>query len=172
MAFVDNMLGRFSQAGQNIGKKAKDLSEYARLSSVISEAEKEINALYSRIGNEIYIAYKDNPLPEVTDQITRITELMISIEQAKASQKMLTESETCPECGAAVKPGMKFCGTCGCRIHTNDNETAGAGTAEIRLCSQCGTPIREGMLFCTSCGTPVTSPDSSVDSDSDASLME
>lgn len=166
MAFVDNMLGRFSQAGQNIGKKAKDLSEYARLSSVISEAEKEINALYSRIGNEIYITYKDNPIPEVADQITRITELMNSIEQAKTSQRILTESETCPECGSPVKPGMMFCGSCGCRIHAKVNEAAGqSDTAEIRLCSRCGTPIREGMLFCTSCGARVTSPDSSADSD-------
>lgn len=130
MAFVDNMLGRFSHAGQSIGKRAKDLSEYARLSSVISEAEKEINALYFRIGNEIYIAYKNNPLPEVTDQIARITELMNSIEQAKESQKILTESVTCPECGAFVKPDMIFCGSCGCRIHAKDNGTAGQGSTE------------------------------------------
>ena len=57
MALMDDMLGRFSQAGQNIGRKAKDLSEYARLSRVISEAEKEINALYSRMGFAVYLAF-------------------------------------------------------------------------------------------------------------------
>ena len=47
----------------------------------------------------------------------------------------------CPNCAAEVRPGQKFCFTCGTRLaHT---------------CVQCSAPLVEGARFCGECGTPV-----------------
>jgi len=46
----------------------------------------------------------------------------------------------CPKCGAAIKPGAKFCGQCG------------APLGQRRFCTQCGTPLDANVKFCPQCG--------------------
>jgi Double zinc ribbon len=50
---------------------------------------------------------------------------------------------TCQKCGSPVKPGMKFCESCGAKIE--------AGPA----CPHCGAPLVPNVKFCESCGKPV-----------------
>ena len=107
MAFMDDVLGKVSQAGQSVSKKARDLSEYAKYSSTISDSETEIRNLYSEIGYKVYLAYCNNPLPEVAPQIQRITALNKMIEDARAAQKALNDSEKCPRCGRMMSPDVK-----------------------------------------------------------------
>ena len=51
----------------------------------------------------------------------------------------------CAHCGAALKPGAKFCGACGKPVLPE--------APAARLCAKCGAPLREGARFCTRCGT-------------------
>ena len=46
----------------------------------------------------------------------------------------------CPNCGASVAPGAKFCGECGQPIKHE------------KFCSQCGAKIDGGPKFCPECG--------------------
>jgi hypothetical protein len=46
---------------------------------------------------------------------------------------------TCPQCGAAVRTGMKFCSQCGHSLATP-------------RCRQCGYPLAPGEKFCGACG--------------------
>lgn len=50
----------------------------------------------------------------------------------------------CPQCGAAVPEGMKFCGACGTSVEPPKT-----------ICANCGSEIPGGMRFCGVCGTPV-----------------
>ncbi len=45
---------------------------------------------------------------------------------------------TCTACGAANRPGRRFCGQCGASLD--------------RLCPSCGAPNEEGERFCGACG--------------------
>ena len=47
----------------------------------------------------------------------------------------------CPNCGASVALGLKFCGECGSSMSTK------------KICPSCGTENDAGMKFCGECGT-------------------
>ncbi|MBN1877443.1 MAG: zinc ribbon domain-containing protein [Anaerolineae bacterium] len=47
----------------------------------------------------------------------------------------------CAKCGAALKPGAKFCAECGTRVE------------EKRYCIDCGAEIANNAKFCPACGT-------------------
>lgn len=46
---------------------------------------------------------------------------------------------TCPQCGATLRPSMKFCNQCGQSLATP-------------RCRQCGYPLAPGEKFCGACG--------------------
>jgi len=46
----------------------------------------------------------------------------------------------CPKCGAAARPGAKFCAECGTPLKQN------------RFCTECGSPIEANVKFCPQCG--------------------
>lgn len=49
----------------------------------------------------------------------------------------------CPKCNTSLRPGVKFCTSCGQKIE------------ESTTCSQCGTPLKPGAKFCIKCGQKV-----------------
>ncbi len=53
----------------------------------------------------------------------------------------------CPNCGAALRAGARFCRACGQAISAVPQPAA--------ACAHCGAPIRDGARFCRSCGQPV-----------------
>ncbi len=52
----------------------------------------------------------------------------------------------CSRCGALMKAGTKFCGSCGASLGPAVPPAASA------LCSGCGQPLASGVRFCTRCG--------------------
>ncbi len=48
---------------------------------------------------------------------------------------------SCPSCGADLMPGAKFCASCGARLSTN--------------CPGCGAELAPGAKFCGQCGTKI-----------------
>ncbi|MDD1689056.1 MAG: zinc ribbon domain-containing protein [Methanoregula sp.] len=52
-------------------------------------------------------------------------------------------TRTCPHCNTPVRPGYKFCETCGTKI------------PELSTCSKCGTQFITPLKYCELCGAPV-----------------
>jgi len=52
---------------------------------------------------------------------------------------------TCLRCGNPLKPGIKFCGTCGAPVPQAPPETPA-------VCPQCGNAVDGGARFCGRCG--------------------
>jgi hypothetical protein len=52
----------------------------------------------------------------------------------------------CPSCSKPVKPGARFCESCGKPIGC--------------LCPRCGRPVRPQARFCEACGTALSTPKS------------
>ena len=153
MALFDSMKTKITAAGQSTVQKAKDLTEITKLHSAISGAEEQIRELYTNLGYEVYRTYYEKPLPEVADQIQKITDLHQKIEEFKAQIDAINDVKTCPQCGAKVAREMAFCGTCGCKLPVE--EPAPAEEEKAAFCSACGAPITAETVFCTNCGNKV-----------------
>lgn len=156
MAFMDQMRDKLTQASQSTVQKAKDLSEIARLNGVISNAEKQINDLYTKIGYAVYCAYYEAPLPEAADLINQVTELHQTIENSKAQINAINAADSCPACGAKISKGMAFCGNCGHKLIVAEQPAAEV-PAEPRpaFCANCGAPLSPDSMFCNSCGQKI-----------------
>lgn len=59
----------------------------------------------------------------------------------------------CKQCGKELAPDDVFCGSCGCRVESEDLGTAGDG--EKRFCVNCGRILKADAKFCPNCGRPV-----------------
>ena len=62
--------------------------------------------------------------------------------QSQAYPAPQNSAAVCPNCGASVPAGSKFCLSCGAKI------------ASAAFCTNCGKPIPAGAKFCPECGTP------------------
>lgn len=62
---------------------------------------------------------------------------------------------TCPNCGNPVRPGARFCGSCGASLESGTSTTfvQPAGST----CPHCGKPVRTDAKFCPSCGEELSS---------------
>ena len=148
MAFFDQMKNKLTATSQSAVQKAKDLTETTRLNSQVNEAEREINELYRKLGFEIYLAYREEPLPEGAELIARINELSERVETLKKQIQTINRASLCPECGARISKGMVFCSSCGCKLPEVEERIPA-------MCANCGAELEEGALFCTGCGTRV-----------------
>lgn len=152
MAFMDSMRGKISQASQTTVQRAKNLSDLAKLNGAISDAENQISELYGKIGYRIYCEYHEQPLPEVAELLSKVTELHQSIEFCRAQIKAINSANTCPKCGAKFKQGVAFCSGCGYKLPIVEQASA---PGQAAFCTNCGAPLTDGIAFCTSCGKKV-----------------
>ena len=150
MDFVNNMKDKLSQAGQTTLQKAKDLSEITKLNSTISSTERQILDLYSKIGYEVYVAYKDAPLKEVEALINQVNELNGKIDDCKNQINAINAADLCPNCGAKVMKGKQFCSACGAKLDVQHDANGSGG-----FCPECGAQLAPGSVFCPSCGAKV-----------------
>ncbi|MCC7426462.1 MAG: zinc ribbon domain-containing protein [Alphaproteobacteria bacterium] len=58
-------------------------------------------------------------------------------------------SATCDRCGAELRPGARYCVTCGAAVA---QVPAGTPRREPGTCPACGAALRPGTRFCTRCG--------------------
>ena len=59
----------------------------------------------------------------------------------------------CPQCGNALKPGLKFCTKCGAKLADDTPTPPPAPTAVDQVrCPHCEAMVKSGNRFCTKCG--------------------
>lgn len=69
-----------------------------------------------------------------------------------------TETAVCSRCSAALKPGNRFCPSCGIpttAVPTTQVAPAAPAAPAPRRCSRCGHVVPAGKKFCTTCGAPM-----------------
>jgi len=59
----------------------------------------------------------------------------------------VTSTRICPNCGASLAEGVKFCGKCGAKVEERPAK---------KFCQNCGTQTSPEMGFCGSCGAKLS----------------
>ena len=59
--------------------------------------------------------------------------------------------KTCPNCGAPLADGVKFCGSCGSPVPAQEVRQE-LDQQPLKKCPNCGSEYQEGTKFCGSCG--------------------
>lgn len=146
-AVVQGVVGQIgktvSDAGSNVARQTKNMTETARLNAAITTDERTINQLYQEIGQAYYQEFVGSEAL-YQDKLERITELKKGIEEKK-EQIQLMKSEP------AIKtvPVVNTAPVAATAPVANSEATSAAKS----FCTQCGQPLSEGAKFCTYCGS-------------------
>lgn len=166
MGFFDDLSKKVSDAGQKTIQKTKELSDIARLNSMISEEETKVNNNYYRIGKLYVSMHASDCENEFAGIITSIRDSESRIAEYKKEIQDIKGVQHCEKCGAEIAKGVAFCSVCGNPMPKMNN----VDTSKYERCSACGALVEKGMRFCTSCGTPMSG--ASVLASSKASVNE
>lgn len=153
MALFDNIGKKITATTQNVVRGTKDFTDIARLNSLISDEQKQIENLYAQIGKLYYDSAEhdaDSALGKLCLTITASNERI-----AKHNEEIreIKGSRRCPKCGADVPLSSAFCGVCGSNIEVVQPQDNLVYTK--KFCTGCGTEVPDGIAFCTSCGQKI-----------------
>lgn len=153
---LEKLEAKIKEVEETIKNAAINMDEKFSLNSQIDNAKMKIGAAYGEIGEAFYAQNKDAVPEGFEAEFAKVAENYAVIEEATAKLKALAGVRVCPECGADVEKGQRFCCNCGTQIPEEKQPEV-----VKYICEQCGTEAEEGSLFCTNCGAkinPVTVP--------------
>lgn len=113
MDFFNKAKEKISKTGTDVAKKAKDLTEIAKLNSQISSNESTIKATYTEIGKYVYENLREDAPEEMVAKMTVIDEAKAEIERLQAEILKVKGSAKCEQCGNEVDANVAFCPSCG-----------------------------------------------------------
>ena len=152
MSFLDQLGKKVSDAGKGVAQQTKNLTEIARLTSVIDTEEKMVAQSYAQIGKTYYENHKNDPEAECAAQIALVSKSLEKIAQWREQIQKIKGIVKCPQCGADVPYSSQFCGVCGTRIVRPE---AAPAAASARRCPSCGAEAAASDRFCNKCGKPL-----------------
>lgn len=152
MPFFDNITKKASEATAKAVQKAQGFSEMAKLNSMISDAEKQINNAYYQIG-KLYVSIHGADGEEAfAGMVATITEAEQKIIDYRSQIQNIKGVQRCEKCGAEVQRGAAFCSACGAAMPKMEAVI----NKDVVRCESCGAAVKADMKFCTSCGKPMT----------------
>lgn len=150
MAGIDDLEKQIPQEEQNDVDNKNNSAEINKISQMISDEEKKINALYTQIGYTYYQMHFESAEPEQTEKVLQIKKLLNCIDDYKDEIRKIKGIIVCPNCGAEMADKFTFCSACGAKIPVPQPKNTGAAK-----CPNCGWQLSEGQKFCVKCGTKV-----------------
>lgn len=155
MGFFDDFGKKVTDVGQKAMQKTQEMSEVARVNSLISQNENKISNAYYQIGKLFVSIYGDDCKPEFAGMIATVAELEQQNITYRKQIQDIKGIRHCEKCGAEVPKEDAFCSSCGAAMPKVDKQVV---TDDCVKCSSCGAMVKKGMRFCTACGQVMTQP--------------
>lgn len=152
MAFWDDLGKKASAATSKAMQKAQDLSETAKLNSMISDEERRVNAAYIQIGKLYVEIHREDGEEAFSELLGEIRDAEKKISSCREQIQNMKRTLRCEKCGAEVPRDSAFCSVCGSQIVQEKEPT------DTTRCEKCGAPVTDWMRFCTTCGNPLPQP--------------
>lgn len=151
MAFWDSLSQKASETTAKAMQKAKEMSDIAKLNSMISEEESKINNSYCQIGKLYVTMHSHDCEEEFASLVTIIGEAEEKIQSYRQQIQDIKGVVRCAQCGAEVQFGVSFCSSCGAPIP----KVEPINIDDLVQCKSCGAMMKKEMRFCTMCGNPM-----------------
>lgn len=168
MAFWDNFSQKASETTARAMQKAKEMSDVAKLNTMISEEETKINNTYYQIGKLYVSMHLQEHEEEFAGMISSLVESEEKIQSYRQQIQDIKGVTRCTQCGAAVQSGAAFCSSCGASMP----KVRVANTDDLVQCKNCGAMVKKDVRFCTSCGKPMDQFEIETTSDQDPMVEE
>ena len=117
MASWEEIKGNLYAVGRDVGQKAKEVSEVAKLKMDIRTKQDFVEKQFASLGRAYYEANKENAVGEEIAQFTVIEEALLEIERMKQQVLDIQGAAECPGCGKKVPTDTTFCSDCGTKIN-------------------------------------------------------
>lgn len=156
MGFFDDLGKRVTNAGQRAVQKTQEMSDVARLNSMITQNQSKINDMYYQIGKLYVSIHKNDAEKDFIGMVSAVRELEQQNDEYRIKIQDVKGVQRCPGCGAEVPKEAAFCNFCGTAMPKNEFNEALADEVQ---CPNCGAMVKKGMRFCTCCGQSMPSPE-------------
>lgn len=151
MAFWDNFSQKASETTAKAIQKAKEMSDVAKLNSMISEEESKINNSYYQIGKLYVTIHSHDCEEEFANLVAAIGQAEEKIQSYRQQIQDIKGVVRCAQCGAEVQSGVSFCSSCGAPMP----KVQPINVDNLVQCKSCGAMMKKEMRFCTMCGNPM-----------------
>jgi predicted nucleic acid-binding Zn ribbon protein len=167
--FFNDLSKNVSKTLKTVQAKSQITVESLKIKREISETESQMNLLLLEMGRMFYVSLKNNTFNEerMKDLQERAKEVSKLEEKIAALKKELEDLELkeyemisgrkvigrCPNCGAPIYEGDKFCGNCGAPVKIE--QISQPKMADTIICPNCGKEIPAYSKFCPECGYPI-----------------
>ncbi len=152
MEFFEKIGNKISSGSKDVAKKAKDMTELAKLNSRIKNYEDMIKEIQLQIGKMYFEANRDNPAPEFMELFQNVINAQGAIEKCREEICAIKGVRGCVSCGAEIPNNSTFCPACGTK-----NEIIDVTYTAVTdmFCPGCGAGLPSDTVFCPNCGTKV-----------------
>ncbi len=152
MGFFDDFGKKVADAGQKTVQKTKEISDIARVNSLINQEESKINNVYCQIGQLYVNMHGNDGEAEFSGMVKMVAELEQNVREYRKQIQDIKGVQHCEKCGAEVPRGVAFCSSCGNSMPKTETQV---NAEDCIKCTNCGNVVKRGMRFCTSCGKPL-----------------
>lgn len=117
MDFFDKLGEKLAATGEEVSKKAKEMSEIVSLKNQIRTQENQLNEIYASIGKKLFEAHKDEEDNEFAADFESIKTAVAGIATLNEQIREIKGTKVCSKCGASVETEASFCPTCGEKLN-------------------------------------------------------
>lgn len=150
MDFLNGIGAKLSATGQKAKKTANDLVEITKLNGQLSDLEKAVRELFTKLGEHYFQLHGQEAEEAMAELCGQIKAKQEEIVLTKADLQRLKNVVSCPACGCENPATAKFCAQCSAPLP----ELPQRPQPEVQegTCPSCGAALAPGAKFCTKCG--------------------
>lgn len=159
MAFLSDLDKKITMLGQGALQKTKEVTDTAKMSSMIKTLETQKKENLEQLGKyyyDLYVQYGGELADPAAEIVVRIQQIEAQRNQLQEEVQKIKGTMFCPNCNTEIPANSQFCNVCGAKIERPVQEMQPQPSG--RVCAQCGAPLEEDQVFCTNCGAKVEQP--------------
>ncbi len=107
---------KFKKISKDTIAEVQKMNDIRQINSRISEQKKQIEAIYSQMGQKLYKLYKEAPLEGFDTEFQKIEERVATIEVYNDQIREIKGVRLCPNCHTEVLLSERYCSACGQKL--------------------------------------------------------